>query len=163
MEHLIDKDALVAEIERRIKVIPRGETDKRLKAVYGNEAFVLNDLLSFINTLEVKEADLEEELESFAYTLPHSAIGDGEHLGKFDDPKVKEARKHGWSHMWRYNYVKEIAKHFFELGMRVNNPITAADRGTAEEIIINLKRVEKDYRIDLTKEIKWLRDKVKKG
>lgn len=52
---LIDKSALVAEIERRIKAIPRGETDKRLKAVYGNEAFVLNGLLSFIDTLEVKE------------------------------------------------------------------------------------------------------------
>ncbi len=68
--------------------------------------------------LEEKEVDLEKELVSFAYTLPHSAIGDGEHLGKFNDPKVKEARKHGWSHLWRYNYVKEIAKHFFELGLK---------------------------------------------
>lgn len=39
----------------------------------------------------------------------------------------------------------------------------ASDRGMAEEIIINLKRVEQDYRIDLTKEIGWLRNKVKKG
>ena len=39
----------------------------------------------------------------------------------------------------------------------------ASDRGMAEEIIINLKRVEQDYRIDLTKEIEWLRNKVKKG
>ncbi len=119
-------------------------------------------LLEHLDTLEVKEVDLEKEVESFAYTLPHSAIGDGEHLGKFDDPKVKEARKHGWSHFWRYNYVKEIAKHFFELGMRVNNPITAADRGTAEEIIINLKRVEQDYRINLTKEIEWVRNQAQK-
>lgn len=57
----------------------------------------------------------------------------------------------------------ETAKHFFELGLSVNNPITAADRGTVEEIIINLKRVEQDYRIDLTKEIGWVRNKVKKG
>ena len=40
---------------------------------------------------------------------------------------------------------------------------TAADRGMVEEIIINLKRVEQDYHIDLTKEIKWLRSKVKKA
>lgn len=53
MAQYIDKDALLKEIERRIKAIPRGETDKRLKAVYGNEAFVLNDLLSFIDTIEV--------------------------------------------------------------------------------------------------------------
>jgi hypothetical protein len=33
----------------------------------------------------------------------------------------------------------------------------------AEEIIINLKRVEQDYRIDLTKEMEWLRNKVQKG
>ena len=39
----------------------------------------------------------------------------------------------------------------------------ASDRGMAEEIIINLKRVEQDYRIDLAKEIEWLRNKVKKG
>ena len=47
--------------------------------------------------------------------------------------------------------------------MRVNNLIIAADRGMAEEIIINLKRVEKDYRINLTKEIEWVRNQVKKG
>jgi len=56
----------------------------------------------------------------------------------------------------------ELAKHFFGLELSVNNPITAADRGTAEEIIINLKKVEKDYRISLAKEIEWLRNKVKK-
>ena len=39
----------------------------------------------------------------------------------------------------------------------------ASDRGIAEEIVINLKRIEQDYRIDLTKEIEWLRNKVKKG
>ena len=57
----------------------------------------------------------------------------------------------------------EIAKHFFELGMRVNNPITAADRGMVEEIIVNLKRVEQDYHIDLTREMEWVMNKVQKG
>ena len=41
--------------------------------------------------------------------------------------------------------------------------ITASDRGMAEEIIINLKRIENDYNIDLTKCMEWLRNKVKKG
>ncbi len=40
---------------------------------------------------------------------------------------------------------------------------TASDRGMAGEIIINLKRVEQDYCIDLTKEMEWLRNIVKKG
>lgn len=39
---------------------------------------------------------------------------------------------------------------------------TAADRGMAEEIIINLKRVEQDYHIDLTKEMEWIRNKSRK-
>lgn len=39
---------------------------------------------------------------------------------------------------------------------------TASDRGMAEEIIINLKRVEQDYYIDLTREMEWLRKKTHK-
>lgn len=113
MAKYIDKSALVAEIR------------KRASRVFGDDLYaevqrgIYSSLEIYINEQDVKEVDLEEELESFAYTLPHSAIGDGEHLGKFDDPRIKEARKHGWSHSWRYNYVKDIAKHFFELGLKV--------------------------------------------
>ena len=32
-----------------------------------------------------------------------------------------------------------------------------------EEVIINLKRVESDYRIDLTEEIEWVRHQAQKG
>lgn len=99
MAQYIEKSALVAEIERRRKEIPKNETNKTLKAVYGNEAFVLTELLSLLDTLEVKE--------------------------------VKES--------------------------------SAADRGMAEEIIVNLKRIEQDYLIDLTKEMEWVRSKVQKG
>ena len=111
MAKYIDKDALVAWAKETYLC----ENASMIRKV------CYKQLLEHLDTLEVKEVDLEEELESFAYTLPHSAIGDGEHLGKFDDQRVKEARKHGWSHLWRYNYVKEIAKHFFELGMAVSN------------------------------------------
>lgn len=111
MAQYIDIAAVVAEIDKRIMDAP-------INHIGHQRVWAYNDVKDIINTLEVKEVDLEEELESFAYTLPHSAMGDGEHLGKFDDPKVKEARKNGWSHLWRYNYVKEIAKHFFELGLK---------------------------------------------
>ena len=40
---------------------------------------------------------------------------------------------------------------------------SASDKGMAEEIIINLKRVEQDYHIDLTREMEWLRSKAQKG
>ena len=84
-----------------------------------------------IDSLEVKEVDLEKEYKDFI---------------KSDNGRS----------------MFETAKHFFELGLSANNPITAADRGMEEEIIINLKRVEQDYRIDLTKEIEWLRNQVRK-
>ena len=99
---------------------------------YQGKVDALNDTLSSLDTLDVKNMNLEKEMNE---ALTHLTDND----------------MRGW---FRY---------FFELGVRVNNPITAADRGTAEEIIINLKRVEKDYRIDLTREIEWLRNKVKKG
>ena len=59
---LIDKDTLVAEIERRVKDInmlsyPNNYDIAAIKLYEG--------LLSFINTLEVKEADLEKEYEKY--------------------------------------------------------------------------------------------------
>lgn len=132
---LIDKDDLEAFLNELRENLGDSDYDRgylcAIDSIFG----------CYLNPLEVKEVDLEEELESFAYTLPHSAIGDGEHLGKFDDPKVKEARKHGWSHLWRYNYVKEIAKHFFELGLNTSNPLTWED---VKEICVQSVLVEID-------------------
>lgn len=39
--------------------------------------------------------------------------------------------------------------------------MTARDKGHVEEIINHLKRVENDYRIDLTSEMEWLRRMAK--
>ena len=132
---LIDIDALVAEIERRKEEY---EEDYRkygspYDSVLREE---MENILSFLNTLEVKEVDLKEEVERFA----------------------KEC---GYKSAATIDF--QFARHFFALGLSASNPITAADRGMAEEIIINLKRVEQDYRINLTKEIEWLRNQVKKG
>lgn len=95
MEQYIPKSAVVAEIVRRRKEIPKNETDKALRAVYGNEAFVLTELLSFLDTLEVKEVDLQKEAERFVQTK--------EFYECTESPVIV------------------IAKHFFELGMAVNN------------------------------------------
>ena len=144
MTHLIDKDIVVAEIEKRIadnkKDIERA-SHKNLEDYFeGYEDALALFKQQFLDTLEVKDVDLEKEYEEFVV----------------DDPIFGNFITNDTMGM-------KLAKHFFELGVRVNNPITAADRGTAEEIIINLKRVEQDYRIDLTREIEWLRNKVKKG
>lgn len=73
MAQYIDKSAVVAEIVRRRKEIPKNETDKALRAVYGNEAFVLTELLSFLDTLEVKESD--ETAEAFARIIRANLTG----------------------------------------------------------------------------------------
>ena len=66
----------------------------------------------------------------------------------------------GHQRVWAYNDVKDIIN---TLEVKEVEEPNASDRGTAEEIIINLKRVEHDYRINLTKEIEWVRNQVKKG
>jgi len=130
MAKYIPLDALIVEIKR----LEKKNNESKNVYDFGTE-HALKSILSFINTLKMKEVDFESEWKKYFEHIEGIATV----------------------------IIKRFAKHFFEVGMRVSNPITAADRGTAEEIIINLKRVEKDYRIDLTREIEWLRNKVKKG
>ena len=66
MVNLIDKDALVAEIERRKKYY---ENIQMIKPVYENNIEDFNELLSFIDTLEVKEVDLTEEDMKLVWNL----------------------------------------------------------------------------------------------
>ena len=136
---LIDKAAVVAEIERRKRKLLDHIICERDKEWVVRTAHQLNRIIMFLDTLEVKEVDLQSEIDRVWNNTSDNFSEDG----------------------WKE--FKEIAKHFFEFGLSVNNPITAADRGMVEEIIINLKRVENDYRIDLTREIEWLRNKGKKG
>ena len=121
--------------------IPKAALVAEIEKLYNGEIDtytrnILDRLKSNINTIEAKGADLDAEIIKWEESFGHCPASMG---------------------------YKETARHFFELGMRANNPITAADRGMAEEIIINLKRVEQDYRINLTNEMEWLRNQVKKG
>ena len=61
-QKLIDKSALVAEIERRIADVTDecNKSNRPQFTLYG-KIIALDNLLSFINTLEVKEVDLEAE------------------------------------------------------------------------------------------------------
>ena len=79
---LIDKSALVAEIEKRREESWLGHYTKEKGIVFD----ITDEILSFIDTLEVKEVDLEKEWKEF---LKDGDVG-----------------------------FKEIAKHFFELGMQ---------------------------------------------
>jgi uncharacterized protein YbaR (Trm112 family) len=97
MAQYIKKAALLAEIERRRDGITKGifsiplTGSDRASATFEYE--ILGKIKDFINTLEVKEVDLNEEIE----------------LVKGDYEQVDVA----WNNDFDY-----IAKHFFELGLR---------------------------------------------
>ena len=87
MAHLIDKDALVAEIERRRKDWRYGNATE---AKFKREE--CDDILSFLDTLEMKEVDLVKEMGKY---LDVNNIEYGFQVKLFD-----------------------FAKHFFELGLK---------------------------------------------
>ena len=95
MAHLIDKSAVVAEIEKRIKEcdkLANAASDNNLSnSLQANELLIrqYTSLLSIIDTLEVKDVDLEKEIDIW---YDKFAINN-----KFD-----------WN---------GFAKHFFELGL----------------------------------------------
>lgn len=95
MAQYILKSALVAEITHKIKVLEafiknfNGISDKVEKAK--NKIEALGDVLLFIEGLEVKEVDIEEEVES----LIKSSI---------------------WRIADKEDFLR-VAKHFFELGL----------------------------------------------
>jgi hypothetical protein len=81
MVQYIDKSALVAEIKRRIKEHHSGYL------------VCLKDILSFVDTLEVKEVNLDKEID------------------------LVEDKYHGFESSSRADIIN-IAKHFFELGLK---------------------------------------------
>ena len=141
---LIDKAAVVEKLERLYNLEYYNTSDLSC-----GKKIMLRNILCFLNNLEIKEFDLEKEINKY---ISDNFFG-SQTLGFFANRTKEEPNDRD---------IALVAKHFFEFGLSVNNPITAADRGMAEEIIINLKRVEQDYHIDLTKEMEWLRNKTRK-
>ena len=87
---LIDKDALVAEIERiKKEECPTDSYEGRCKLLW------FEQFLSFLDTLEVKEVDLEKEFYDFLDTL----------IGK-DNGHLSE------------DELFRIAEYFYELGLK---------------------------------------------
>ena len=96
MEQYISKDALIAEIERRISF-----HHKRRNKHDASIEDVLYGLDAFINTLEVKEVDLEKEIQNHIKECLDV---------KFPTTDVELIKKD----------VAYTAKKFFELGMSVS-------------------------------------------
>ena len=96
MTQYIDKSALVAEIEKRRKEWWFGSS---IEAKYKKEE--CDDILFFINTLEVKEVDLEKEIKEVQ--REYKTIEEYE----------------GYPATIYSNDIECIAKSFFKLGIKV--------------------------------------------
>ncbi len=111
MAKLIDKDALVAEIERRMKNLTH-EMSKFYFAINYNEwKFAVNEyksLMSFINTLDVTNVDLEKEIQNVI------------HNHFFDLNGIAIA---GTSSYATVDDMVYIAKYFFELGLKTKDKV----------------------------------------
>ena len=108
MVQYIDKSTLVAEIER---VKEFYENIQKLKPVYESNIEDCNDLLSFLDTLEVKEVDLKEEIKnridslSNLYCYMEDLFNGKEEEGIYPIPEKVT------------NELFEFAKHFYVLGL----------------------------------------------
>lgn len=90
MKQYIDKTALVAEIEKH-QAIWDGMDDDYCKG----QRLAYSDVISFLDTLEVKEVDLDAEFDKYCETL---------YLIDLENEPYAE--------------LFECAKHFFELGLK---------------------------------------------
>ena len=106
MEQYIIKDAVVAKIKKLIREneLYLSENASDVVRFQKTSAYsVLNNLLHFIDTLEVKEVDLEkhlkEDIEDVLFDLNGVAVKGATYYLTVED-------------------VKDIAKHFFELGLK---------------------------------------------
>lgn len=102
MTQYIDKSALVAEIER-LKSEHIKHTRNKFCAEWS--CGVLDNILSFINTLEVKGVDLEREINKY---ISDNFFG-SETIGFFANRTKEEPNDQD---------IALCAKHFFDLGLR---------------------------------------------
>lgn len=102
MAQFIYKDALVAEIEkqqRRLCILGQSnEVELRKNVAIQNGVYY--SLLSFLDTLEMKEVDLEKEIDNV--WNPHFNLG-------WDNNSLVSIN---------HKSFESIAKHFFELGLK---------------------------------------------
>ena len=112
MEQYISKSALIAEIERRLdefyNLLPNASKVEKgtitiSEACNTGKYTALESFKGYIDTLEVKEVDLEkhlkEDIEDVLFDLDGVAVKGATHYLTVED-------------------IKDIARHFFELGLK---------------------------------------------
>ncbi len=112
---LIDKSAVLAEIERRIK---KFRELKDIESIVKTNTY--KGLFTFFNSLEVKEVDLEHEVEFY--------------WKQCDVTWCRDA--YSMTHI--RSMLSDIAKHFFELGVNASNPIAEENLESFVRQVIDL-------------------------
>lgn len=107
MEQYLPKSVVLAEIE---SLLDKGKYHEEYDCAYrdGNNG-ALYALKDKLDTLEVKEVDLEKEIDNYIFT---------------DNGRQRLALELNWKQCnitFSYGKLIDFAKHFFELGMAVNN------------------------------------------
>lgn len=89
-DHLIDK---ILHLQKEYAQTEDSEDNKAMRAVLGGQCFTLMEVVKIIQSLqdEQPDVDLEKEIEEY---FPESAFYTG----------------------WNYDDMKEVARHFYELG-----------------------------------------------
>ena len=108
MAKYIDKSILEEEIRRQISAIDDCPklTNTQIAVLEGDKV-ILTKLLSFLDTLEVKEVDLEKEFDD--YIEKQNAFTSN------DNSEIKYYNGDSFNHVYD---IYPIAKHFFELGLK---------------------------------------------
>lgn len=107
MAHYIDKDAIVEEIKHHLLF-----TSEHTNAFIEGEEYAYRTILSFLDTLEVKEVDIKDEVIKFMSS-------DEYQLGAESGCIL-------------------VAKHFFELGLKASNSITEVNLESLVRQVIGL-------------------------
>lgn len=109
MEQYISKSALIAEIKKLLAFYSKEIEDNKEDpwAMDIAKRDILQEVLSFINTLEVKEVDLEKAIDDYIYT---------------HDGRKRLALEPDWKYcnltLKGGNEIIKFARHFFELGLK---------------------------------------------
>lgn len=124
MTQYIDKNVVVAEIEDKIKKYTlRGEESDFLQdgnaKYWGGVLSCLNEIHSYLNTLEIKEVDFET---AFAASIDH-----------FD-----EKNNYG---RWPESDLRQFAEHIFELGLKASNVLTWEDMKQIRDIMVECSAI----------------------
>lgn len=103
MAQYIDKSAVVSEIEKEIKEYATAFSNMDFKSyeaglIAKGKYRMSQEVLSFLNTLEVKEVDFEKEFDNYTNGIMACDV-----------------------QFVPFTHLYECAKHFYELGMAARN------------------------------------------